>query len=119
MSAVSAHRAAKLAEARRVTLRDHILNVFRLVIKELRSIRSDPTMLILVPPDSPMMASRSPARTSKSSPEKITSSPSPDGYRLASCSTRIRIFSSALIIRQEFGAASLTTTEAWRVLSLR
>jgi ABC-2 type transport system permease protein len=38
----------KLAEARRVTLRDHILNIFRLVIKELRSIRSDPTMLILV-----------------------------------------------------------------------
>ena len=48
MSAVSAHRTAKLAEARRVTLRDHVLNVFRLVIKELRSIRSDPTMLILV-----------------------------------------------------------------------
>src|SRR6516165_7052272 len=48
MSAVSAHRAAKLAEARRVTLRDHVLNVFRLVIKELRSIRADPTMLILV-----------------------------------------------------------------------
>jgi ABC-2 type transport system permease protein len=38
----------KLAEARRVTLRDHVLNIFRLVIKELRSIRSDPTMLILV-----------------------------------------------------------------------
>ena len=38
----------KLADARRVTLRDHILNIFRLVIKELRSIRSDPTMLILV-----------------------------------------------------------------------
>ena len=38
----------KLAEARAVTLRDHILNIFRLVIKELRSIRSDPTMLILV-----------------------------------------------------------------------
>src|SRR3974390_381872 len=48
MSAVSAHRAPKLAEARRMTLRDHILNIFRLVIKELRSIRSDPTMLILV-----------------------------------------------------------------------
>ena len=31
-----------------VTLRDHCLNIFRLVIKELRSIRSDPTMLILV-----------------------------------------------------------------------
>ena len=38
----------KLAEARGVTLLDHILNIFRLVIKELRSIRSDPTMLILV-----------------------------------------------------------------------
>src|SRR5215475_8111464 len=37
-----------LAEARAVTLRDHVLNVFRLVIKELRSIRADPTMLILV-----------------------------------------------------------------------
>src|SRR5271163_2425300 len=38
----------KLAEARTVTLRDHLVNIFRLVIKELRSIRSDPTMLILV-----------------------------------------------------------------------
>ena len=38
----------KLAEARRVTLRDHVLNIYRLVIKEIRSIRSDPTMLILV-----------------------------------------------------------------------
>src|SRR5271169_2616267 len=38
----------KLVEARTVTLRDHLVNIFRLVIKELRSIRSDPTMLILV-----------------------------------------------------------------------
>jgi len=38
----------KLAEAKRMTLYDHVINVFRLVIKELRSIRSDPTMLILV-----------------------------------------------------------------------
>jgi len=38
----------RLAEARAMTPRDHIANVFRLVIKELRSIRSDPTMLILV-----------------------------------------------------------------------
>src|ERR1700730_16685764 len=38
----------RLAEARAMTLRDHIANVFRLVVKELRSIRSDPTMLILV-----------------------------------------------------------------------
>src|ERR1700733_4621722 len=38
----------KLAEARKLTLKDHIVNIFRLVIKELRSIRSAPTMLILV-----------------------------------------------------------------------
>jgi len=38
----------KLAEARRLTRWDHIVNTFRLVIKELRSIRSDPMMLILV-----------------------------------------------------------------------
>jgi ABC-2 type transport system permease protein len=38
----------KLAEARPLTLRDHIGNIFRLVVKELRSIRADPTMLILV-----------------------------------------------------------------------
>ena len=38
----------KLAEARTLTLRDHIFNILRLVIKELRSIRADPTMLVLV-----------------------------------------------------------------------
>ncbi len=38
----------KLAEAKRPTLLDHVFNIFRLVIKELRSIRSDPTMLVLV-----------------------------------------------------------------------
>ena len=48
MIPVSAPRTAKLAEARKMTLRDHVLNTFRLVIKELRSIRSDPTMLLLV-----------------------------------------------------------------------
>ena len=48
MSMSSAKQVTKLAEARRLTLRDHIFNIFRLVIKELRSIRSDPTMLILV-----------------------------------------------------------------------
>ena len=48
MSASGGHPAPKLAKARRMTLRDHLLNIFRLVIKELRSIRSDPTMLILV-----------------------------------------------------------------------
>ena len=37
-----------LAEERPMTWRDHVVNTFRLVIKELRSIRSDPIMLILV-----------------------------------------------------------------------
>jgi ABC-2 type transport system permease protein len=48
MSAPGMQPVPRLAEARAMTLRDHIANVFRLVIKELRSIRSDPTMLILV-----------------------------------------------------------------------
>jgi ABC-2 type transport system permease protein len=48
MGASGSQPAPRLAEARAMTLRDHIANVFRLVIKELRSIRSDPTMLILV-----------------------------------------------------------------------
>lgn len=38
----------KLAKTKALTLKDHVLNVFRLIIKELRSIRSDPTMLVLV-----------------------------------------------------------------------
>ncbi len=38
----------KLAEAKTMTLRNHVTNIFRLVIKELRSIRADPTMLVLV-----------------------------------------------------------------------
>src|SRR6202044_950409 len=38
----------KLAEAKAMTLRDHFVNVLRLVVKELRSIRADPTMLVLV-----------------------------------------------------------------------
>jgi len=38
----------KLAEAKTMTWHDHVVNIFRLVIKELRSIRSDPTMLVLV-----------------------------------------------------------------------
>jgi len=38
----------RLAEAKPLTFSDHVVNVFRLVIKELRSIRADPTMLILV-----------------------------------------------------------------------
>src|ERR1700734_393782 len=38
----------KLVEAKAMTLRDHFVNVLRLVVKELRSIRADPTMLVLV-----------------------------------------------------------------------
>ena len=37
-----------VATSRPLTFRDHLANIFRLVIKELRSIRADPTMLILV-----------------------------------------------------------------------
>src|SRR6201992_1380521 len=48
MPASSSQPAPRLAEARAMTLRDPIANFFRLVIKELRSIRADPTMLILV-----------------------------------------------------------------------
>ena len=48
MSLSRTEPAAKLAEARKLTLLDHASNIFRLVIKELRSIRSDPTMLVLV-----------------------------------------------------------------------
>ena len=40
--------APRLAEAKPLTFSDHVANIFRLVIKELRSIRADPTMLILV-----------------------------------------------------------------------
>lgn len=40
--------APKLAEAKPLAFGDHVINIFRLVIKELRSIRADPTMLILV-----------------------------------------------------------------------
>jgi ABC-2 type transport system permease protein len=48
VSLPGAEPVAKLAKARTLTLRDHIFNILRLVVKELRSIRSDPTMLILV-----------------------------------------------------------------------
>jgi len=40
--------APHLADAKPLTFADHLTNVFRLVIKELRSIRADPVMLILV-----------------------------------------------------------------------
>ena len=48
MSSSRTMRVPKLAEAKALTWRDHVLNIFRLVIKELRSIRADPTMLVLV-----------------------------------------------------------------------
>src|SRR5208283_5473363 len=48
MDTPSTQPVPKLAEAKTMTLRDHAVNIFRLVIKELRSIRSDPTMLVLV-----------------------------------------------------------------------
>jgi ABC-2 type transport system permease protein len=40
--------APRLAEARPLTLADHAANIFHLVIKELRSIRADPVMLVLL-----------------------------------------------------------------------
>jgi ABC-2 type transport system permease protein len=48
MSADSAMPRARLAESKPLTLTGHIVNILRLVVKELRSIRADPTMLILV-----------------------------------------------------------------------
>ena len=48
MSSPAAPPTVKLAEAKTMTWHDHVVNIFRLVIKELRSIRSDPTMLVLV-----------------------------------------------------------------------
>jgi ABC-2 type transport system permease protein len=39
---------APTTKSRPLTFRDHLANISRLVIKELRSIRADPTMLILV-----------------------------------------------------------------------
>jgi ABC-2 type transport system permease protein len=48
MTSPAASPNVKLAEAKTMTLRDHAVNVLRLVVKELRSIRADPTMLVLV-----------------------------------------------------------------------
>jgi ABC-2 type transport system permease protein len=48
MTPPSSPPAPHLAEAKPLTFADHVTNTFRLVIKELRSIRADPTMLILV-----------------------------------------------------------------------
>src|SRR5512138_1228068 len=48
MSLPWAEPMVKAAETKRLTIRERIMNILRLVIKELRSIRADPTMLILV-----------------------------------------------------------------------
>lgn len=48
MSSSRTEPVPKWAKARTLTLRDHAFNILRLVIKELRSIRADPTMLVLV-----------------------------------------------------------------------
>ena len=48
MSEALSPKAAHLVEAKPLTFVDHVVNIFHLVIKELRSIRADPTMLILV-----------------------------------------------------------------------
>jgi ABC-2 type transport system permease protein len=45
---VSAPKAPHLVEAKPLTFVDHVVNIFHLVIKELRSIRADPVMLLLV-----------------------------------------------------------------------
>ena len=48
MSEASAPKAPHLVEAKPLTFVDHVVNIFHLVIKELRSIRADPVMLVLV-----------------------------------------------------------------------
>ena len=48
MPAPGATPTTALAAAGRLTLRDRLANILRLVVKELRSIRADPTMLVLI-----------------------------------------------------------------------
>src|SRR5580698_10322714 len=48
MSKASSTKAPHLVEAKPLTFIDHVVNIFHLVIKELRSIRADPVMLLLV-----------------------------------------------------------------------
>ena len=48
MSNVASRATPKLAESRPLTFVDHVKNVYHLIIKELRSIRADPVMLVLV-----------------------------------------------------------------------
>jgi ABC-2 type transport system permease protein len=45
---VPAPKVPHLVEAKPLTFVDHVVNIFHLVIKELRSIRADPVMLLLV-----------------------------------------------------------------------
>ncbi len=48
MSEAPSPKAPHLVEAKPLTFVDHVVNIFHLVVKELRSIRADPVMLILV-----------------------------------------------------------------------
>ena len=48
MSEAASPKAPHLVEAKPLTFVDHVVNIFHLVIKELRSIRADPVMLLLV-----------------------------------------------------------------------
>ncbi len=48
MAATDLQPASPLVEAKPLNFVDHVKNILRLVVKELRSIRADPTMLILV-----------------------------------------------------------------------
>ncbi len=48
MPNAASHGTPKLAETKPLTFIDHVKNVYHLVIKELRSIRADPVMLVLV-----------------------------------------------------------------------
>ncbi len=48
MASASDMIASPLVEAKPLTLLDHVVNTIKLVVKELRSIRADPTMLVLV-----------------------------------------------------------------------
>jgi ABC-2 type transport system permease protein len=47
-SASASPSSPRIVKAKPLTFFDHVVNVYRLVIKELRSIRADPVMLILV-----------------------------------------------------------------------
>jgi ABC-2 type transport system permease protein len=48
MSQMPSSPAPHLAEVKPLTFIDHVVNIYHLVIKELRSIRADPVMLVLV-----------------------------------------------------------------------